>query len=146
MSDDPQATTSRRHLRFGWWMVALGATVGLVLELMHGLRIGWYLDVSASTRRLMLTLAHTHATLLGLVNVAYALTLKARDVTPPSLASLGLRVATILLPGGFLVAGLFPLGDEPGLGVWIVPAGALAFIAAAFLIAASIRSKPASKS
>ncbi len=36
---------STRHLRFGWWALAVYVCLGIVLETMHGFKIGWYLDV-----------------------------------------------------------------------------------------------------
>src|SRR6516162_5777746 len=75
----PTATDSkhcaRRHLRIGWWSVLVFLTLGIALELLHGFKAGWYLDVSNSTRRLMFTLAHAHGTLLGLLNIAFAVSL-----------------------------------------------------------------------
>ena len=64
---------SIRHLRFGWWALALYICLGIVLETMHGFKIAWYLDVGNDTRRLMFTLGHFHGTMLALVNVAYLL-------------------------------------------------------------------------
>ena len=65
-----------RHLRFGWWSLLLFLTMGIVLEVMHGFKVGWYLDVGNETRRLLLRLAHAHGTLLSLVHVVFALTLR----------------------------------------------------------------------
>src|SRR5262245_52190662 len=128
----------RRHLRFGWWSVLVFLTLGVVLESLHGLKIGWYLDVSNSTRRLMWTLGHAHGTLLGLVQLAFAATLqllpdwnpKARDV-----ASICLMTAGIVMPSGFLLGGVFVWGGDPGLGILLVPLGAVALFVAVFLTA-----------
>ena len=65
---------SNRHLRFGWWLLLVSLSLGLVLEALHGFKLGWYLDVTNETRQLMLTLAHAHGTLLALVNIAAGLT------------------------------------------------------------------------
>jgi len=67
---------ARRHLRIGWWSLLCFATVGLVLEMLHGFKVRAYLDVSNETRRLMWTLAHAHGTLLSLVHVIFGLTLR----------------------------------------------------------------------
>src|SRR5882757_6559314 len=66
----------RRHLRFGWWTLLIFLTAGLALEALHGLKIGAYLNVSNETRRLMWTLAHAHGTLLGLVHLGFAATIR----------------------------------------------------------------------
>lgn len=44
--------------------------------MLHGFKVGLYLDVDHSARRHMWTLAHTHGTLLALVNIAFALSLE----------------------------------------------------------------------
>ena len=35
---------ARRHLRIGWWSLLCFATVGLVLEMLHGFKVRAYLD------------------------------------------------------------------------------------------------------
>ena len=140
------ASYVRRHLRFGWWSILVFLTLGLVLESLHGLKIGWYLDVPNSTRRLMWTLGHAHGTLLGLVNVAFGVSVqmlpdwnpKARDV-----ASICLMMAAVLLPGGFLLGGIVVYGGDPGLGILLVPVGALALFVAVFLTARQASSSKA---
>ncbi len=117
---------ARKHLRFGWWYLAVWVTIGLVLEGLHGFKIGWYLDVGNDTRRLMLTLAHAHGSFLALVNIALALTARSiagYEIRPS--VSFALIWAAILLPGGFLLGGIVSYGGDPGLGVWLVPVGAL---------------------
>jgi len=133
---------ARRHLRFGWWALFVFLTVGLVLEGLHGFKVGWYLDVSSSTRRHMWTLAHAHGTLLGLVNVAFGLTvplLAEWDARLRRLSSAFLIAAGILLPGGFFLGGLVIHAGDPGLGILLVPAGGLLLMAAAFLTARAAR-------
>ena len=80
-SKEDAAVLTGRHIRFGWFALLLFATLGIILETMHGFKIGWYLDVGNETRRLMWRLAHAHGGLLAIVNIAFALTLKA--VFPP---------------------------------------------------------------
>ena len=65
-----------RHLRLGWAMIASFILLGLALETLHGFKIQWYLAMANETRRLLWTLAHAHGVLLGLLNVAYALSLR----------------------------------------------------------------------
>jgi hypothetical protein len=131
----------RRHHRVGWWGLFAFASLGLVLETLHGFRVGWYLDAGSESRRLMLRLGHAHGTLLSLVNVAYAVVLASslgRRLATPQSASRWLVAATALLPGGFLVGGLLPIGDEPGPGVLLVPLGAVALLAALAKIAGGL--------
>jgi len=123
-----------RHLRFGWWSLAFFVAIGLALEALHGLKLGFYLDVHNETRRLMWTLGHAHGTLLSLVNLAFAAALPRGWTagTEGSLraASACLRAATILLPGGFLLGGVSIYEGDPGLGILLVPLGALLLLAA----------------
>ncbi len=51
-------------------------TLGLILETLHGFKVGFYLDVSNSTRRLMWTLAHVHGTLLSILNLVLAMSIR----------------------------------------------------------------------
>lgn len=121
---------SDRTLRFGWWALLAYLTLGLGLEVLHGLKVSWYLDVGYETRRLMFTLAHAHGTLLALVNIAAALTVRAiPGLTLAPFSARSLMAATLLLPGGFLLGGLVTYGGDPGLGIVLVPIGALLLIA-----------------
>src|SRR5207253_7627874 len=115
-----------RNLRFGWWSLLIFLSLGGGLETLHGFKIGWYVDVGNETRRLMFTLAHAHGTALALVNIAAGLTARNMQgfVLRPSI-SLALIWAAILLPGGFLLGGIVTYDGDPGLGIWLVPIGAL---------------------
>jgi hypothetical protein len=120
----------RKHLAFGWWALAIYTLVGLVLEAAHGLKVAWYLDVTSATRRLSLTLGHAHGTLLGLVNIAFALSLRHAKLSPGALAraSLALRLATVLMPLGFLAGGFVVYAGDPGIGIVLVPPSAVILI------------------
>jgi len=134
---DP-AVLTKRHLRFGWWVLLVFLTMGLALEALHGFKVGLYLNVSNETRRLMWTLAHAHGTLLGLVNIAFALTVRLLPEWPArerGVASLCLRSATLLLPAGFFLGGLFIYSGDPGLGILLVPVGGLLLVVSVFLTA-----------
>jgi hypothetical protein len=123
---------ARFHSRFGWTSLALFATLGIVLEGLHGLKVGWYLEQANETRRLMFTLAHAHGTLLSVVNLAFgALLFVTADVQRRRLASRGLLAGTILMPAGFFLGGLYIYDGDPGLGVMLVPVGAICVVAAA---------------
>lgn len=117
---------SDRQLRFGWWALLAYLTLGLALEALHGFKAGWYLDVGQEMRRLMFTLAHAHGTLLALVNIAAGLTgrvVKGFALATP--AAWALRWAALLLPAGFFLGGVVIHDGDPGLGILLVPVGAL---------------------
>lgn len=130
------------HLAFGWFMLLAFVLLGMALEGLHAFKIGWYLDVGNEARRLMLRLGHAHGTLLALVNVAFAVSvphLKAMTEPRMSLASKALKMASVLLPGGFFVGGFFIYDGDPGLGVFVVPVGAVTLIVAVALTALGSR-------
>lgn len=143
------ATYLRRHLRFGWWSLLCFLTLGIVLESLHGFKVDWYLDVANATRRFMWTLAHAHGVLLSLVHLAFAVTLPhlaADTVRLARLASPCLMGATFFLPGGFFLGGVVIHGGDPGLGILLVPLGALFLFIGVLLTArrAMALRKPAS--
>jgi hypothetical protein len=142
----PDAPTyAMRHLRFGWWSLLVFATLGLMLESLHGFKVRAYLDVSNETRRLMWTLAHAHGTLLAVVHIVFGLTIRAvpeRNAVHQRLISLSLIGASVLLPGGFFLGGVAFYSGDPGLGVLLVPVGAVLLLAAVFLVARSVDSAP----
>ncbi len=127
------AATIRRHLRWGWWLILIFLVLGSVLETFHGLKIGFYLDVHHSTRRLLWTLAHAHGTLLGLMHLAFAFTLRQRPpwpARPCRITSRCLTSAGLLLPAGFFLGGLFCFDGDPGLPILLVPMGGLLLVIA----------------
>ena len=133
---------AHRHLRLGWWWLFVFAGLGLILETLHGFKVGAYLNVSNETRRLMWRLAHAHGTLLGAVNILFALTLRtASDSTFRDLRTISrlLVSASILLPLGFFLGGVQFYGGDPGLGVLVVPVAAVLLLAALFMIASGLR-------
>jgi hypothetical protein len=122
----------RRHLRFGWGLLFAYATLGVVLESLHAFKTGWYLDIGNETRRLLFTLAHAHGTLLGLVNVAFGLCARALPAySPPrrAFSSGCLIAASLLMPLGFLLGGIWTYGGDPGRFVLIVPAASVLLVA-----------------
>src|SRR6185503_13621800 len=111
---------ARRHLRFGWWSLLLFATIGLVLESLHGFKVSAYLDVSNETRRLMWTLAHAHGALLSMVHVLFGLSVRVAPemgTRDRPLISRCLIGASVVLPGGFFLGGIGSYGGDPGVGV-----------------------------
>jgi hypothetical protein len=123
----------RRHLRVGWGAILLFSVLGLVLEGLHGFKVPWYMSIATEERRLVWTLAHAHGTLLGLLNIALAASLPLLGADRRRLegvASGCMLGATLVLPAGFFLGGMFVRGGDPGPLVLLVPAGALLLIAA----------------
>ncbi len=132
------ADTSRTHLRVGWWSLLVFLTLGLVLETLSGFKVGLYLDVSNSTRRLMWTLAHTHGTLLSVVNIVFGLSIPVAphwEERSRALASRCLLLALLLMPLGFFLGGVRIYGGDPSLGVLLVPPGGFLLFVAVLLTA-----------
>jgi hypothetical protein len=117
-------------VRFGLWSLLAYLTLGLALEALHGFKVPWYLDFE--TRRLLWTLAHAHGVLLSVLTIGLGMLLRARetgDAAWPRAAAACLMAATILLPGGFLLGGIYVYGGDPGAGVALAPlGGALLFV------------------
>ena len=135
---------STRHLRFGWWALAVYVSLGIGLETMHGFKIGWYLDVGNETRRLMFTLGHFHGTMLALVNIAAGLTIRSVEGFKfRASVSWALIAAAILLPGGFLLGGFWTYDGDPGTGIWLVPIGALLMLYGVIGFALGFKNVPA---
>jgi hypothetical protein len=130
---DEIANLMRRHFVAGWWLVLAFLSLGLLLEVLHAFKLPFYLDVSNHTRRLMWTLAHAHGTLLGLVQIAFAATLPHLSQWRPrhrSFASAGLLGSALLIPTGFFLGGTVVHAGDPGLGILLVPLGALLLLLA----------------
>ena len=86
----------------------------------------------------MWTLAHAHGTLLSLVHVLFGLSaglLAHLNASRLRFIARCLTGATVLLPGGFFLDGIIVYSGDPGLGILLVPAGALLLLTAVFLIA-----------
>ncbi len=124
-----------RHLRAGYWALFVYLLFGAALEGMHAFKVGAYLDVGNETRRLLFRLAHAHGTLFALVQIAFAVTVRARPRTATIMASAGLLAALFLLPMGFFLGGLTLHDGDPGLGIALVPAGVLAAAVGVFAVA-----------
>lgn len=133
----PAASLVRRHLRLGWLAILVFLTLGIVLEALHGFKVDWYLNVANETRRLMWTLAHAHGVLIGILHLGFAFTLRELDLesTPwTRIASPCLTGATVLLPGGFFLGGVMVYDGDPGVGVLLVPVGAILLLVAVALV------------
>lgn len=127
MTDDDALAT--RHRRFGWWALVVFMSAGLVLESLQGFRVPWLVNVDVETRRTMFRLAHAHGAVLGLVNLALASSLRG-GLAITGRTSTMVLAGSVMLPCGFLLGGVWFLEGDPGLGVLLVPIGALLLIVA----------------
>lgn len=135
---EASAGLSQYHFRLGWLLLAVFGSLGLMLEALHGWKLQSYVGVTNSMRREMWTLSHAHGTLLSLVHIAYASTLcnlASQRGGLPILVSRLLSAASVLMPLGFFLGGLFIYEGDPGLGILLVPVGATALITSGLLIA-----------
>jgi hypothetical protein len=123
-------------LRQGWIGVACWMAVGLLLEGLLGYKAPSYLN--DAQRRELFRLAHTHGTLLSAVLILAALT-GARFGALPRLAQVCLRIGSVMMPLGFLLAGMWHPEGDPGLAIWIVPPAALLMIFGVVAIALNLK-------
>jgi len=142
----PDSAMSALHLRVGWWALFWFLLLGLVLEAFHGFKVAWYLEIANTTRRLSWTLAHAHGTLLAVINLAFGATLERVPAWPwrsRRIASRCLIGATVLLPVGFFLGGLFPYEGDPGWGIFLVPVGGGLLAVSILLTAVAFGLRPA---
>jgi hypothetical protein len=128
-----------RLLLQGWVSIAIWMSFGLLLEGLLGYKIPAFLE--DGQRRELFRLAHTHGTLLSLVLVAAALCVRLFEIRPPAVAVAALRLGAVLMPLGFLLGGIWHPEGDPGVGIWLVPPGALMVIFGAIATALASRKK-----
>ena len=141
-TEESTALVVRRHLCWGWLTLLVFLTLGLALETLHGFKVQAYLSVMNETRRLMWTLAHAHGALLGLVHLGFAFSVhctSAWTTRTRTLASYSLLAAGVLMPGGFLLSGIWVYAGDPGLGILLVPVGGVLLFAAVLCTALSLK-------
>jgi hypothetical protein len=144
---EPPSPLAARHRRWGWASLATFALAGLLLETAHGFKLPALVD--HETRRTMWRLAHAHGALLGLIHLALAAQLAREPASiggRPRSVSLALCAATVLLPGGFLLGGAWFYEGDPGIGIALVPLGAVALIWACASLALAGVAQPKSRS
>ena len=115
-----------RLLLQGWVSIAIWMSFGLLLEGLLGYKIPAFLE--DGQRRELFRLAHTHGTLLSLVLISAALCVRLFEIRPPPIAIAALRIGAVLMPLGFLLGGVWHPEGDPGVGIWLVPPGALMVI------------------
>src|SRR5262245_51856461 len=119
----------------GWISLAAWIVFGLLIEGLIGFRSPALLD--DSVRRDMFRLAHAHGTLLNLVLIAAAICSRLDLIRLAQATSLLLRAAVVLLPAGFLFAGIWHFKDDPGVAILVVPIGAVLLLVTTFQIGCS---------
>jgi hypothetical protein len=130
----------RRHLAIGWLGLAVFLTLGIALEVFHGLKLDFYLDLRNGPRRMLWTLAHTHGTLFSLMSLAFAWTTsQVRWSVWLSRASYPLNLALLLMPSGFFLGGTWLHGGDPNLAILLVPVGAALLLLAVLFIILALR-------
>ena len=138
MSDKSDAQPWVRSAVFqGFVGIAVWMTFGLLLEGLIGYKIPAYLQ--DELRRELFRLAHAHGTLLSLLLLVAALAIDRFNITVPRIAQLLLRVGVVVLPLGFLVAGVWHYESDPGIAIWLVPFAAVLIIFGLVAIALSAR-------
>ena len=131
----------RHHMRVGWHGLLIFGALGSLLEILHAWKNPAYLGVGNEMRRLMWTLAHAHGIGLSVLQIGFAATLAVIfNEQGPRLvrASRLLDASTLLMPLGFFLGGAVPYQSDPGIGVILVPVGALMFLAATFFTALAL--------
>jgi hypothetical protein len=128
-----------RLLLQGWVSIAIWMSFGLLLEGLLGYKIPAFLE--DGQRRELFRLAHTHGALLSIVLIAAALCMRLFEIHPPPIAIAALRLGAVLMPLGFLLGGIWHPEGDPGVGIWLVPPGALMVIFAAIATALASRKK-----
>src|SRR5262245_29039527 len=107
-----------------WAGIAFWMAIGLFLEGLLGYKAPAYmLD---QQRRELFRLAHSHGVLLNFLLIAAALC--SAYISPPRIANLSFRIGSVLIPAGFMLAGIWHPEGDPGLAIWMVPPGALLVI------------------
>lgn len=148
--DSFAAALIRRHQSIGWWALLVFLTLGLLIEGFLGFKTRWYADEGMRVRQIMLRLAHTHGGILAIVHLLFAGTLSRMRCVPRrsmAFASPALTIALLLVPGGFFLGAFYLLETrsgvpaEPGLGVFLVPIGAVFLFAGVLLTALAQRSR-----
>jgi hypothetical protein len=130
---------SSLNVRFGLWALLAYLLLGMAIDAMHGFKVGWYLDFE--TRRLMWTLAHAHGVLTSILAIGFGVMLQLAAEPAPwhRIASACLLAAVVLLPGGFLLGGIYVYDGDPGVGVLLAPVGGALLFAAVLVTAVSYR-------
>lgn len=125
---------ARRHLLYGWLCLFFFTAVGVGLESLLAYKVPLYVDADNEARRLLWRLAHAHGTLLALIQMGFSWSLSHLSERPAARQIGGLSwlflAAGLLVPLGFLGAGIDAVDGDPGPTIALVPAGAVALLIA----------------
>src|SRR5262245_60958490 len=110
----------------GWLGLAFWMSFGLLFETLMAFRAPAYLE--DGERRELFRLAHAHGSAFGFLLVAASLWVSARGVQLGRLSWQALRAGTVLMPFGFLFAGVWHPEGDPGFAIWLVPIGAISLV------------------
>ncbi|HEV7237987.1 MAG TPA: hypothetical protein VGQ36_02025 [Thermoanaerobaculia bacterium] len=124
-TNDDLAGIRRAHLRFGWTEIAIAFAAGATLELLLGMKSGLFAD--DVLRKELWSLAHFHAAFLGVVNLVYPSVV----ATPRKMASRALMLGSALLPLGLFLGGIHHPEGDPGIAIWLAPAGGVLLVGVA---------------
>lgn len=113
-------------LKQGFITLAFWMMFGLFLEGLLGYKIPAYLN--DNVRRELFRLAHTHGALLSVLLIIAAICMKLELIKPNEFSKKALRIGTICLPLGFLFGGIWHYESDPGIGILLVPVGAILII------------------
>jgi len=134
------------HLRFAWISLTCFCLLGIFLETLHGFKIAWYLSPDMASRRGCWMAAHATGTVLSLLHILFAATvIQLRHWQPKSrlVASYALCSASLLIPGGFFLAGLFLRDEKPGMGIGLVLGAAMLLLSVLLVTATKTKSSQA---
>ena len=126
-SEAAAAATSRAGLVVGLAGLLAWLVGGMALEALHALKSSAYLE--DPVRRLTWTLAHAHGTLLSIAAIVLGVVVLPRSGAGAASQRRSDRLfaaGAILLPLGFLLGGISHPEGDPGLGILLVPIGAIA--------------------
>jgi hypothetical protein len=114
---------ARSMLVQGWASVAVWMSFGLLLEGLIGYKIPSYLG--DTQRRELFRLAHVHGTLLGVILIVVTLSCEYATIRLHRAVRISIRAGAVLMPVGFMLAGVSHPEGDPGLAIWLVPPGAV---------------------
>jgi hypothetical protein len=121
-----QSAEVQRARRFGWTSLLCWTCAGLLLEAAHGWKVSAVLDDELT--RALLRLGHAHGVGLSLLAIVHGelatswLGDRARAIAH------SIWTGAVLVPFGFALGAIAHPEGDPGVGVLLVPIGALALI------------------
>lgn len=124
-SSSQTSTFAQTHRKYGWTALFFFMLFGTIVEGMLGFKSsGITMD---ALRRELWSLAHFHGAMLAVVNIVYVQWADSSQIAENSRksASRTLLIGSILMPVGFFLGGVAHPEGDPGIGIFLVPLGAL---------------------